>query len=70
MDNSDIEKGIENETEIRDLREEFEGSSEERKEEIRIRLAQLGAVVYPPGTPEYKQYTKDLRKALEGWIVD
>lgn len=50
--------------EIRSLRDEFPGASEDRQEEIRIRLAQLGTVVYPAGTPEYDAYRENLRKAL------
>jgi hypothetical protein len=64
---TDVEVGLANETEIEALRAEFPGATEDRQESIRVRLAQLGAVVYPPGTPEHEQYTKDLRAALAQW---
>lgn len=57
-------------TEIEDLRAEFPGASTVRQVEIVARLAALGTVVYPPGTPEHDRYATDLRAALKDWRAE
>jgi hypothetical protein len=50
--------------EVTALRQEFANASNTRRTEITFELARRGEVVYPPGTPEYEQYSQELRKSL------
>lgn len=51
--------------EIQDLRIEHKaGVTKEREGEIVARLAELGTVVYPPGTPEYAAFESELASVL------
>jgi hypothetical protein len=50
--------------EIGALRTEFEDADDDRREEIRVRLFELGTVVYPEGSPQHEQYAADLKAAL------
>lgn len=56
--------------EILALRAEFPDATDERKAEIQVRLAILGTVVYPEGTPEYEEYRRKLRAALADWVEE
>lgn len=55
--------------EIAVLRAKFVHADDDEREGIQIRLAQLGTVVYPPGTAEYDDYRRRLNKALDDWRV-
>jgi hypothetical protein len=50
--------------EINALRTEYTNAGLARREEITLRLNQLGTVVYPLGTPEYDEYSNRMRIAL------
>lgn len=46
------------------LRNEYKTATPDRQSEITLRLNQLGQVVFPPGSPEYETYARNLRVAL------
>lgn len=54
----------ENTPEVAKLREEHKTAGPFKKARIEARLAYLGAVLYPQGTPEYATYAKALKEAL------
>jgi hypothetical protein len=58
------------ELEVAALRAEHPTATPERQDEIVARLANLGTVVYPEGTPEYEAYRKALRSALAEWVTE
>lgn len=50
--------------EVTRLRAEFKTADPDRQDEITSRLNSLGQVVFPPGSPEYETYARNLRVAL------
>jgi hypothetical protein len=60
----DAETSARNERFIEAMRNEAKTATPERREEIVIELARIGAVLYPQGTAEHESYREALTKAL------
>jgi hypothetical protein len=65
----DLEVSARNERFIDAMRTEAETATPERREEIVIELARIGAVLYPQGTKEHEEYRENLRAALAEWAA-